>query len=139
MTIINQITQVNLFERGAGNTAWNRWATGEFVGHPFYLDYGKARILVADAWKERANGIPHGCFLLAYYDHDPDDGDAAEAVLLRVLGPTSLPTDQDVIASMVEFYKDGIRTGGSSSSQLDTFTRYEFSFSGLECSVLGSF
>jgi hypothetical protein len=40
---------------------------------------------------------------------------------------------------MVEYYKDNIRTGDTAHSQLDTFTRYEFSFSGLECSILGSF
>ena len=41
--------------------------------------------------------------------------------------------------SMVEYYKDNIRTGETPRSQLDTFTRYEFSFSGPECSILGSF
>jgi hypothetical protein len=40
---------------------------------------------------------------------------------------------------MIEYYKDNIRTGDTARSQLDTFTRYEFSFSGLECSILGSF
>jgi hypothetical protein len=41
---------------------------------------------------------------------------------------------------MVEYYKDNVQTGDKNpKSQLDTFTRYEFSFSGLECNVLGSF
>lgn len=40
---------------------------------------------------------------------------------------------------MIEYYKDNIRTGDTARSQLDTFTRYEFSFSGLECSIWGSF
>ncbi len=57
---------------------------------------------------------------------------------LRVIQPTKLPTDQEVISSMVEYYKDDIKTGETKRSQLDSFTRYEFSFSGLECSVLGS-
>ncbi len=59
--------------------------------------------------------------------------------MLRVIQPTKLPTDQEVISSMIEYYKDNIKTGDTESSQLDTFTRYEFSFSGLECSILGSF
>ena len=39
---------------------------------------------------------------------------------------------------MIEYYKDNQRTSGQ-NSQLDTFTRYEFSFSGLESRVLGTF
>jgi Helicase HerA, central domain len=135
MGISNRITQPKLFDR----TQEGDWSTGHFVGRPFRLSYSKAEILVTDSWKEKAKGIPQGCFLLAYYDNDMDDNSNAEAMLLRVLQPTKLPTDQDVISSMVEYYKDGLQTGSTSRSQLDTFTRYEFSFSGLECSVLGSF
>jgi len=135
MSISRQLTQIDLFKRLKDG----EWDTGLFVGRPFRLSYSKAEILVADAWKQRANGIPQGCFLLAHYDNELDDPANAEAILLRVIQPTKLPTDQDVISSMVEYYKDNIRTGTNQRSQLDTFTRYEFSFSGLECSVLGSF
>ena len=134
MSIISEIVQPNLFDRDE-----NGWKTGLFVGRPFSINYKRCMILTADAWKERAGGIPQGCFLLAYYDNEADKPDSAEAVLLRVIQPTQLPTDQDVISSMVEYYKDDIHTGSTKKSQLDTFTRYEFSFSGLECSVLGSF
>lgn len=138
MSISGQLTQVNLFKRKQeGENV--RWDTGLFVGRPFRLAYSRAEILVADAWKQRAKGIPQGCFLLAYYDNELNDQKNAEAILLRVIQPTRLPTDQEVISSMVEYYKDDIRTGTNQRSQLDTFTRYEFSFSGLECSVLGSF
>jgi Helicase HerA, central domain len=135
MGISNRIIQPKLFDR----TPEGEWSTGHFVGRPFRLSYSKSEILVTDSWKEKAKGIPQGCFLLAYYDNEMDDNSNAEAMLLRVLQPTKLPTDQDVISSMVEYYKDGLQTGSTSRSQLDTFTRYEFSFSGLECSVLGSF
>lgn len=135
MGISSRIIQPNFFDRSSDG----EWSTGYFVGRPFRLSYGKAEILVADSWKEKAKGIPQGCFLLAYYDNELDDSSNAEAILLRVLQPAKLPTDQDVISSMVEYYKDGLQTGSTSRSQLDTFTRYEFSFSGLECSVLGSF
>ncbi|MEC4990314.1 MAG: DUF87 domain-containing protein [Oscillatoria sp. PMC 1068.18] len=138
MGITTQLTQINLFKR---NKRSQEWETGHFVGRPFRLSYAKAEILVADAWKQRAKGIPQGCFLLAYYDNKFDDSATSEAILLRVLQPTKLPTDQEVISSMVEYYKDDIdtQTGDIKSSQLDSYTRYEFSFSGLECSVLGSF
>jgi hypothetical protein len=97
--------------------------------------YDRANLLVADAWKHKAGGIPQGSFLLAYYENEEE---ICEALLLRVLRPTKLPTDSDVISSMVEYYKDNLKTGGS-NNQLDTFTRYEFSFSGLECRILGTF
>lgn len=138
MSISRQLTQTNLFKRKQEGEDL-RWDTGLFVGRPFRLTYSRAEILVADAWKQRAKGIPQGCFLLAYYDNEPNEQNNAEAILLRVIQPTRLPTDQEVISSMVEYYKDDIRTGTNQRSQLDTFTRYEFSFSGLECSVLGSF
>lgn len=55
-----------------------------------------------------------------------------------MLKPTKLPTDNDAISSMVEYYKDNQKTSGK-NTQLDSFTRYEFSFSGLECRALGTF
>jgi hypothetical protein len=133
-SIVEQITRTDIFKRDG-----NKWATGAFVGRPFSLNYGAALLLVADSWKQNAGGIPQGCFLLAYYQNEIENLDAAEAILLRVIQPTQLPTDSEIIGSMIEYYKDDMRTGQTRDSQLDTFTRYEFSFSGLECSVLGSF
>ncbi|MGI9583363.1 ATP-binding protein [Chryseobacterium sp. RRHN12] len=106
-----------------------------FVGHPFLLDYNKANILVCDADKERVKGIAQGTFLLAFYDNEET---VEEAILLRALAPAKLPTDSAMISSMIEYYKDNLPTSGK-SSKLDDFTRYEFSFSGLECRVLGTF
>ena len=111
-----------------------------FIGRPFYLDYETAQILVSDAWKHRVNGIPQGSFLLAFYNGE--DG-VHEALLLRALSPSKLPTDNDVVSSMIEYYKEGTdisgRAGSETTSKLDDFTRYEFSFSGLQCRVLGAF
>ena len=111
-----------------------------FVGRPFYLSYDISRLLVCDAWKAQVKGIPAGAFLLAFYDGE--DG-IEEAVLLRALSQTKLPTDNDVISSMIEYYKDNLdisgRAGSVKGGKLDEFTRYEFSFSGLECRVLGVF
>lgn len=106
-----------------------------FVGRPFYFDFNTMKVLSNDHWKERVSGIPAGAFLTAVFDNDTDH---PEVVLLRVLGPTALPTDSDVVAAMVDHYKE---TAGVSerSEPLDNYTRYEFQFSGLECRVLGSF
>ena len=135
MSIFLDAVQIDLFDRNDKG----EWQTGTFVGRPFHLTYTKANILVSDAWKNNANGIPQGCFLLAYYDNPNDIKTSVEAILLRVIQPTTLPTDQAVLSSMIEYYKDDIKTGEGKNSQLDEYTRYEFSFSGLECSILGCF
>lgn len=105
------------------------------IGRPFYLDYEKACVLVPDAWKMKVGGIPQGAFLLAFYENEEG---VSEALLLRALGPKGLPTDNEVTSSMIEYYKDDLKTAGK-GSQLDDFTRYQFSFSGLECRILGTF
>lgn len=127
--IVNKITDIDFFKLGQNEDF--------FIGRPFALDYNKAKILISDYWKYKVKGIPQGTFLLAFYDNSNDE-EIEEALLLRVLNPTSLPTDSNVIASMVEYYKDNLQTSGK-KSDLDDFTRYEFSFSGLDCRILGTF
>lgn len=105
-----------------------------FVGHPFYFDFSSAKILVNDKWKHQVGGIPAGAFLLCSYDNEPA---VHELVLVRVLGPTPLPTSNMIIESMVEHYKE--RTEHAGAGALDPYTRYEYMFSGLECRVLGTF
>lgn len=104
-----------------------------FVGRPFYLDFDRLRLMSNDSWKHRAGGVPAGAFLLAHYT---GEADVDEAILVRVLGPTKLPTDDDVVAAMVDHYKETPPGGGA---PLDSFTRAEFQFSGLECRVIGTF
>lgn len=129
---LKNILDVDIFDKGQD--------PHNFVGHLFYLDYEKANLLVSDAWKHKVKGIPQGGFLLAFYK---GESDVDEILLLRALGQTKLPTDNDVISSMIDYYKQGDdisgRAGAESQSELDDFTRYEFSFSGLECRVLGAF
>lgn len=138
MSISQNITSIDIFKRKAsdGGLAWN---TGTFVGHPFHMTYSEAELLVCDAWKQQASGIPQGSLLLAYYDANEGNKALYEAVLLRVLEPINLPQHGDVITSMIEYYQEGVTTGSSDSSQLDNHTRYRYSFSGLKCSVLGCF
>lgn len=129
---IARLASVDIFKR---DPKTKEYLTGVFIGRPFHLTYNKAHILVADAWKAKANGIPQGTFLLAYYENEEE---VMEALLLRVLNPINLPTDSEVISSMIEYYKDNLKTSGE-QSQLDSFTKYEFSFSGVECGILGTF
>jgi DNA helicase HerA-like ATPase len=128
---IAKIASTDLFRRSPKG----EFETGLFVGRPFAIDYDRAYLLISDAWKQKAKGIPQGTFLLAYYENEKD---ISEALLLRAIRPAKLPTDSEVISSMVEYYKDNLKTAGTASN-LDSFTRYEFSFSGLECRILGTF
>jgi hypothetical protein len=110
-----------------------------FLGHPFYIDYNKSHILIADFYKNKVGGIPQGTFLLAFYNGEDN---VSEALLLRAIRPTKLPTDNDVVSSMIEYYKDNLNISNKkveNKTQIDQFTRYEFSFSGIECRILGTF
>lgn len=127
--IVKRITETDFFKEGQNEDL--------FVGRPYSINYNKVNLLVSDYWKHKVKGIPQGAFLLAFYDN-PYDEDIYEALLLRVLNPSPLPTDNNVISSMVEYYKDNLNTSGK-KSDLDDFTKYEFSFSGLECRILGTF
>nr|WP_302579055.1 DUF87 domain-containing protein [Methanobrevibacter arboriphilus] len=107
----------------------------QIIGRTFYLDYDKAKILTSDDKKEKVNGIPKGTFLLAFYD---DKGEKNEAILLRTLNQTNLPRNEDLATSMIEFYKENMDTS-KHSEDVDFQTKYDFSFSGIECNVLGTF
>ncbi len=133
LTQLNQILTTDILKKGRNEE--NK------IGHLFYLDYDIARVLTFDAWKWRVKGVPKGAFLLAFYEGEP--GEVEEALLLRVLSPTKLPTDDDITRSMIEYYKNNQnisgRAGAEKKSDLDPFTKFEFSVSGLECRILGVF
>lgn len=105
------------------------------AGRPFYIDYDTALIISTDKWKERVGGIPQGTFLLAFYEEEES---FVEALLLRVIKPTKLPAEDDVISAIIDYYKDDRETVGS-KTEIDAITRGELSFSGLECRILGTF
>lgn len=126
---LKALASVDLFREGRTGAS--------FIGRPFYFDYNRLKLLVNDKWKHQVGGLPEGCLLLLAYDGEPD---VSEFILARVVGPTSLPSDSDVVSSMVEYYKEEAPpTGESAGNRLDTFTRYEFMFSGIECRILGTF
>ncbi len=129
LDVVKKITDIDFFFEGQNEEL--------FVGRPYSINYNKTNLLISDYWKHKVKGIPQGSFLLAFYDN-PYDEEIQETLLLRVLNPSPLPTDSNVISSMVEYYKDNLNTSGK-KSDLDDFTKYEFSFSGLECRILGTF
>lgn len=123
---LKKLATVDLFEECRKQEA--------FVGRPFYLDFDRLRLMSNDKWKNNVGGVPAGAFLLALYSGEPG---VNEAILLRVLRPTKLPTDDDVVMAMVDHYKEA--SGPDEGSKLDSYTRAEFQFSGLECRVIGTF
>lgn len=109
-----------------------------FVGNPFKIDFDNTSILTCDDWKHKVGGIAQGCFLLAFYENDFGEEEVNEVLLLRALKPCSIPSDNNVISSRIEYFKEQLKTSGT-NRQIDQFTRFEFSCSGLECSILGTF
>lgn len=107
----------------------------DFLGKPFYLDYDTARVLVSDRQRQDVDGLQRGSFLLAFYDNDSSK---KEVILLRTIGPVGLPQENDIFTSTIEYYKDNFKDK-SISEKMDSLTRYDFSFSGVECNVLGTF
>lgn len=107
----------------------------DFLGKPFYLDYDVARILVSDKQRHDVDGLQKGSFLLAFYDNDLSK---KEVILLRTISPVALPQEKDIFTSTIEYYKDNFEDE-SISEKMDSLTRYDFSFSGVECNVLGTF
>lgn len=124
-----KIAKVDIFEVA--------YESKNFVGNPFRIDYDKTSVLTCDFWKYQVEGISQGCFLLAFYDNDFGDK-TKEAILIRAIKPCSIPSDNNIINSRVEFFKEELKTSGD-DRQIDQFTRYELSFSGMECSILGTF
>jgi DNA helicase HerA-like ATPase len=124
-----RIAKVDIFEVAS--------ETKNFVGNPFRIDYDKTSVLTCDFWKYQVDGISQGCFLLAFYDNDFGDN-TKEAILIRAIKPCPIPSDNSIINSRVELFKEELKTSGD-DRQIDQFTRYELSFSGMECSILGTF
>ena len=107
----------------------------DFLGKPFYLDYDTARVLVSDRQRYDVDGLQKGSFLLAFYDNDLSK---KEVILLRTIGPVGLPQENDIFTSTIEYYKDNFEDSFI-GEKMDSLTRYDFSFSGVECNVLGTF
>jgi len=97
-----------------------------------------------DLWKSQASGIPHNCFLVAAtfnperYSETPEDD--REIILLRVVGSTKLPQDDDLIRTKVDNFQQQTDIYGETNPRdYDDITRNQLQFGGLECNVLGTF
>ena len=114
-----------------------------FIGWTFSIDYDNALVMTNDIWKAQAKGIPHNCFLTAASFH-PDKFDGIddvekEVILLRVIGSTKLPQDDDMIQTKIDAFRQRTGIYESENSEMDDITRNMLQFGGLECRILGTF
>lgn len=116
------------------------------IGYVYGMGFKEAMVLTNDAWKERVAGIPHNSFLIAA-SFDPAKFANAlefdkEVVLLRVLGPSSLPQDMDMVRTRIEHSQRRTADelfGEDVHDGLDPLTHAELQYGGLKCRVLGTF
>lgn len=117
-----------------------------FVGYVYSWKYDECFVQTNDAFKHAVNGLPHNSFLLAA-GFDPGHFDASspidhEVVLLRVLGPASLPQDGDMVRTRIEHHqrrRESERLPIDVNDGLDPMTASELQWGGLRCRVLGTF
>lgn len=120
--------------------------SSNLVGYIYSMSFTEALILTNDAWKSNVGGIPHNSFLVAS-GFDPERFANShtydqEVVLLRVLGPTTLPQDGDLLRTRIEHNQR--RTpeevfSADAHDGLDPITHSELQYGGLRCRILGTF
>jgi hypothetical protein len=96
-----------------------------------------------DLWKYQALGIPHNCFLVAT-SLNPDDmanspEEDREIILLRVIGSSKLPQDDDLVRTKIQYFQERKEIFPNESRDIDDITQNQLQFGGLKCRVLGTF
>jgi Helicase HerA, central domain len=115
------------------------------IGYAYQVQYGEASLLVNDKWKARVSGVPLNAFLVATsmrLDQPIDKTPHAEreVLLLRVISEFELPTDKDLVKTLIERHKN--RTSSdieNASDGLDVITLGDLQWGGLRCRILGTF
>jgi len=116
------------------------------VGYVYGMSFSQALVLTNDAWKERVAGIPHNSFLIAagFDPEHPADAHAfdREVILLRVLEPVALPSDRDLVRTVIEHNQRRTEDevfGTDQHDGHDPITHNELQFGGIKCRILGTF
>jgi len=116
------------------------------VGGIYTMGYDECLVLTNDLWKREAGGIPQHCFLLAsaFTPGEAPLAEDEEVILLRVVGPASLPTEAELVQVRSEAMREMVTSRGrqaaaSAPAILDVLTRNEIQFSAIRAKVLGTF
>lgn len=133
MSIVNKLVKFDALPRLV--------QSDNFIGWIYRIDYEQAYVMTNDIWKAKVGGVPHNCFLIATA-FNPDQYAEAhmyekEIVLLRVIGSSKLPMEDDLVRTKIEHFQEQQDT--RNGEVLDDLTRNQLQFSGLECRVLGTF
>ncbi|MEJ2746111.1 MAG: DUF87 domain-containing protein, partial [bacterium] len=133
MSIINKLVKSDSLPRLV--------QTDNFIGWIYKIDYERAFVMTNDIWKAKVGGVPHNCFLIATALNPDKYAEAQthekEIVLLRVIGSSKLPMEDDLVKTKIEHFQEQYDTRNGEA--LDDLTRNQLQFSGLECRVLGTF
>ncbi len=115
------------------------------VGDLLKLDYNEATMVIHDRMRRDVGGLPLGCFLVATRLNPdaaplPEEEDTS-LILLRVLGPSSLPNQTDTDRDRFEAARRAADRAEHWDDQTttDQFTLNLLRFAGLRCRVLGTF
>lgn len=118
----------------------------QYIGDLIALDYDHADVLIHDTHRNRTNGLPHGCLLIATRvtpadltnDTLPED---PSLLLIRVAESVKLSTDTDLDRIRFEAVQRSNDTQYSydESRQTDQFTLNLLRYSGIRCRILGTF
>lgn len=118
----------------------------QYIGDLITLDYGHADILVHDTQRNRANGIPHGCLLLATRITPADLSEKTlpadpSLLLIRVSESARLRSDADLETARLDAVKRANDTDRTydESGHTDQFTLNMLRYSGIRCRILGTF
>lgn len=119
----------------------------QYVGETLKLDYRQVTVQVHDHHRRQVGGIPHLSYLIAtrvqhwktVVEWDQED---ASVILLRVLG--AAPTPSDMMDNVIRSEAARRATGNDAShwetkEHMDAYTRYQLSFAGVACEVVGTF
>lgn len=119
----------------------------QYVGETLRTDYRNVTVQIHDHHRRVVQGIPHLSYLVAtriqqwkepinWKDED------SSVMLLRVIGSAPMPSDMmdTVIRAEAARRATGTDSGHWEASQhMDAYTRYQLSFAGLACEVVGTF
>ena len=116
------------------------------VGDLIRMDYNSADVLVHDHLRQRVNGIPYGCLLIATR-LSPSNTDAdlnahqTSFLLLRAIKSSSLPNEVETQRYRLEAGQRASQTGQNwdDPGTTDQFTLHQMRFAGLQCNILGTF
>ena len=118
----------------------------QYIGDLITLDYGHADILVHDTQRNRSNGIPHGCLLLATRITPADLSQKTlpndpSLLLLRVSESTRLRSDTDLETARINAVRAANDTDRTydEPGHTDQFTLNMLRYSGIRCRILGTF